>query len=432
MPELEAREQLLAHRLEGEIHVVQVNGHGVGRLHLPESGNRPRQEAQHAADSLEVAEGRELPGERVEHVRVQRIRGAEGLHRLRAHRSRVERRLVLLPERAVGVHHAGGSRVVHPGEEAPPEHVGRLVVLGGVEERRLPGRHALQLLHDREHRLVLVAIRVERPAVLADGESVDERRARRALHGLEERGEEGGELVAGRGELRRLADLAEVDRELVQQDQRRLAAEQLAEGVRPRRHPPLVARPHALVARLPGQRVGDLTPRGERLHPVAHRPAVQGVGVLAVERGHPHGALREERRLDELLGVCHPCHPTGGVDEGDEAVRLAAAELGIETEDGRRLTAGAAQATRDVGEEVPKPARRVRVLEEARRVPVLVGRGALYDLGQVGREVGLGDRARQHVRAWRAEGEDGGLGHAAMSVSEQQTVTGSPAAEARS
>ena len=119
----------------------------------------------------------------------------------------------------------------------------------------------------------------------------------------------------------------------------------------------------------------------------------------------------EERRIDELGSVRHAGHAPGRVDEGDEAVRLAAAELGVEPEDGGRLAAGPAQATADVGQQVPQATRREGVLEELGGVAVLGGGGPADDLGEVSGEIALGDRALQDVRTGRTEGEDGRRGH---------------------
>src|SRR5690606_6160451 len=117
-------------------------------------------------------------------------------------------------------------------EEPPAEHVDRFVVIRGIEQRRFAGRNALRFREPFGDLLVLVRVRVARLPVLADRESVDDRRVRRALDRLEERREERGELLPG---TRRLADLAEIDRELVQEDERGASAEELADRVRDRK-----------------------------------------------------------------------------------------------------------------------------------------------------------------------------------------------------
>ena len=304
-----------------------------------------------------------VAGERGQHLGMQRVADAERLRGLRAGGVGGQHAAVVRPLVAVGVDRGCRLRGVDLLEQAPAEHLHGLVLGGGVEQGGLARGDALRLRHAVADELVLLAVGVGRAAVLADRQRVDQRRARRSLHRLEQRGEEGGQLVAGAG----LAlHLAQVDRQLVEQNQGRRAAEQLAQGLGAGRGPLAVAAAHPRVAFRAGQRVGDLAPRRVRQYPVAHRAAVGRIGVLAVERGHAHRSRGQQRGVGELAdarggsGVLPRPHR---VRQGDQRVRLAAAVGGIQAEDRRRLAAGPAQPPADVGQQVFEPARRVGVGE---------------------------------------------------------------------
>ena len=251
---------------------------------------------------------------------------------------------------------------------------------------------------------VLGAVGVARAPVLPDGEGEDERGLWRSLHGLEERGEERGELRARAVED---LDLPEVDRELVEEDERRLSAEELAEGVRSGRDPGLVALPHPLVAFLARERVCDLPPGREGEHTVSHGPAVHGIGVLAVEGGEADRAGGHQLRIEKLGDVGHAFEPLCRVRERNQSVGLAPAVRGVEPEDCSHLAACARESPADVREEVPEAPRRIGVGEEAGRIAVLAARLPGDDGREVGGKVGVRNRAAQDVLARHARVENG-------------------------
>ena len=82
--------------------------------------------------------------------------------------------------------------------------------------------HALRLRHPVADKLILLAVRIGGAAILADRQRVYQRRLGRTLHRLEQRGQKRRQLVAG---VVNALHLAQVDRQLVKQDQGRLATE---------------------------------------------------------------------------------------------------------------------------------------------------------------------------------------------------------------
>ena len=406
----QAGDDLLPDRLVAGIDVMQVHGGGVRRPLAPQVSDGARQQPQHAAHALEVAQRGGLAGERGQHLGMERVAGAELLRGLRAGGVRGERAPHERPLVAVGVDRGLRLRFVDLFEQAPPEHLHGFIFGGGVEQRGLARGDALRLRHAVADKAVLLAVGVGRAAVLADRQGVDQRRARRSLHRLEQRGEKGGQLVAGAGQA---LHLAQVDRQLVEQDQGRRAAEQFAQGLGAGGGPLPVAAAHPFVALPAGQGVGDLAPRRVRQHPAAHRAAIGGVGVLAVERRHAHRFRRQQRRIDKLADARNRLlRPRAHrVHQGDQRVRLAAAVGGVEAEDRRRLAAGPAQPPADVGQQIFESARRVGVGEEPGRIAVLGAAPAADHGGQVGGEVGFGHAAGEHVGARPAGVEDRRRGH---------------------
>ena len=410
---LQAGEQLLPDGLAARVDVVQVDGGGVGRARLPEVRDGARQQPEHAAHALEGLQRRRLRRQRPQHLGVQRPARQKARGGLGPARFGADGLALRGPRGLIGGDGAARGVLVDRLEQAAPQHLSGLVLLGRIEQRRLAGRDALGLGHPVGDELVLRRVRVHRPAFLADGQRVDQRRPRRPLHRLEQRRQERRQLLA-RGP--HLLHLAEIDREFVEQDERGPAAEQLAQGVGPRRGPRHVAVLHAVVAGPAGEREGQLAPRRARADAFAHRAPVGRVGVLAVEGGEAHLAPRQKRRVDEVVRPRHRRQPPRDVREGDQAVRLAAAVRRVEAEDGGRLAARAAQAPAHVGQQVPEAASRKGVLEEPDRVDVLGAARARDDLREVGREVGVGHRAAHDVGARAAAVEDGRNAHRSLGI----------------
>ena len=193
------------------------------------------------------------------------------------------------PEIPIGVDDGRNRRLVNGLEQTPAEDLDRLILLGGVQQRRLSCRNALRFCHLVGDELVLFGVGVGGHAVLSDRQGVDQNRVGRAFDGLEQRGQERRHLIAC---ILETADLAQVDRQLVEQNQRRLAAEQPAQGLSAGSDAGLVAPAHPLVARSSGQLVGDLSPWGVGENAVSHLPPVGRIGVLAIIRRDAHGSVR--------------------------------------------------------------------------------------------------------------------------------------------
>ena len=123
----------------------------------------------------------------------------------------------------------------------------------------------------------------------------------------------------------------------------------------------LVRPSHSLVAGGAGKSVRDLPPGREGEHALGHAAAIGRVSVLSVEGGHPDPFGRQQGRIYELARVGDTTHAPGGVDERDEAVRLATAEAGVEAEGGGHYTAAPTQARADIGQEAFQATGRVGV-----------------------------------------------------------------------
>jgi hypothetical protein len=200
--------------------------------------------------------------------------------------------------------------------------------------------HAFRFGHGGGGALVLLFICVAGFVVLADRERVDERDLRGGCHGLEQVVDEGGELLGGI--RKRALHLAEIDGDLVKQDQRGLAAEKLADGVRARRDVFFVAGANALVAGAARQAVRHLAPERAGEQSRFEGQPVGGVGVLPVQGGDADRAGRENGRIDEVLLVFgNALHSTDGVHQSDEGVSLTAAILRPQPDDGGDLSAAA-------------------------------------------------------------------------------------------
>ena len=402
----QARHQLLADRLLPQVDVVQVDGGRIGRTFLPQVGDGARQQAQHAAHALELAQGGGLASQGRQHVRVEGVADREILRGLRTGGFLGQRFALFPPERLVGVDDLALA-VVHALEQAAQQHRRRLGVLRGVQERRLAGGDAHRLGHGVRDELVLLAVGVRGAAIPAHRQRVHQRRVRRALHRFEQGREKRRELLR-----RALAapHLAQIHGQLVQEDQRGFAAEQCAQRLGAGRHALLVAAPHALVAGAAGKRVGDLAPRGVGQDAIAEVPAIGRIRVFAVKGGDAHGAGRQPLGIDELARVRHALHAAGGVQQGDQAVGLAAAVGGVQPEDGCRLSPAAAQARADVRQQVAQPAGGIGVGEKPRRLRVRRACRASDHGREIRREVRIRHAPRQHVRARLAEVENGGQG----------------------
>ena len=208
----------------------------------------------------------------------------------------------------------GGLCFVNGLEQAAAQDLDRLVVFGGIQQRRLACGHALGFRHAIGDELVLFVVGVARAAILADRQGIDQGGARSALNRLEQRGQEGGQLIAGAGKV---AYLAQINGQFVQQDQRRFAAEQFPQRFGTGRHVPFVADANPCVAVLAGKGVGDFAPGRMRQHAVAHGPAVGRVGVLAIKGGKAHFAARQQGGIDEFPDVGNALETSGGMSQCD-------------------------------------------------------------------------------------------------------------------
>ena len=98
----------------------------------------------------------------------------------------------------------------------------------------------------------------------------------RAFDGFEQRGHERCQLAPGLLATHPI-ELAQVDRQLVEQNQRRLATEQLAQRFAARRTDSLVAAPHSIEAGRPRELVGEFAPRCTGKNAGRHLPAVERI-----------------------------------------------------------------------------------------------------------------------------------------------------------
>ena len=343
-----------------------------------------------------VGERGGLGSERFQDFGMKRVAGAERLARLRVVGVPGQHVFVGKPKGAVGVNDGVPLWRVNLRKQTAEQDVNGLVVLGRIQERGLPCRNALRLGHLVGDELVLAAVGIAGLAFLPDGERIDQGHARIAFDGFEQRREEGAHLLPGSGAVK-LACLAQIDGKLVQQDERRLAAEKFGQRLRAGSGVALVALADAVVTGLAGERVGEFAPRRVGEDTFAHVAAVGGVGVLAVESGDADFAGGDELRVNELADVGNAFHAVGRVGERYQAVRLAAAVTGVEAEYCGSRTAVAAQTGHHVAQQVLEALRGVGVGEKTLGLLVVVGGDAANDLGQVGGKIGLGERAFQHV-----------------------------------
>ena len=175
-------------------------------------------------------------------------------------------------------------------KEPSAEHADCLVLAGGIQEGGLASRDLLQLRHGVGDELVFVAVGVGGLMFFADGQRVHERRVWSALDRTEQAGQERRELTARVGDR---VDGPEIDRQLVEENERRLVPEQLAECACSRCHVLFVAGADALESFPPGQSVGQLAPGSLRKHTFFQAASVRGIGVLAIECRDPHEPCRK-------------------------------------------------------------------------------------------------------------------------------------------
>ena len=131
-----------------------------------------------------------------------------------------------------------------------------------------------------------------------------------------------GQLIVGAGEV---AYLAQIDGQFIQQNQRRFAAEQLPQRFGAGCDVVFVTDADPCVTVLAGEGMGDLAPGRMGQHAVPHGPAVGRVGILAIEGGNAHAAVREQGRSDEFRDAGNALRASDGMGQRDQAVRLAAA-----------------------------------------------------------------------------------------------------------
>ena len=314
-------DDLLPNGFMPQVDVVRMDGRGVRRPLLPKMGDGAGKQAQHAAHALELADGGGLAGQRLQNFGVQRIAGRERLRRLRVAGFRRQRVSMLAPQALIGGDWAG-LLLVNALEQPSAQHLRGFIVLGGVQQGGFAGGNAFRLRHPVGHELIFLAVGVAGLAIAANRQGVNQRGVGGTLHGLEKGSEEGGELIPG---ALGAPHFAQIHRDFIQQNQRRLAAEQFAQGFGTGGHALLVAVLHPLVTRPARQRISDFAPRRVRQHLVAHRPAIGRVGVLAIERGDAHRTVRKQAGVEELGHIPYAVHALRGMDQRDQAMRLAPA-----------------------------------------------------------------------------------------------------------
>jgi hypothetical protein len=165
---LEAGDEFEAYRLEPEVDVMGVNRVGVGGARLPDACNRTREETQHASHALEIAQGTGFLGEHIHQFRVQRIASGKLVQAPILGRGRWEQLPVGIPQRLVGGDDRPCFVAVDAGEQPSADDLDSLVVLGGIDHRRLAGGDALGLGEEGGDVLCLAAVGVGGFAVTTD------------------------------------------------------------------------------------------------------------------------------------------------------------------------------------------------------------------------------------------------------------------------
>ena len=113
-------------------------------------------------------------------------------------------------------------------------------------------------------------------------------------------------------------------------------------------------------------------------------------------------ALWQERGIDKLRNARHTLHAACGMTQSDQPMGLAAAVGGVEPEDRRDFTARSGQPPAHIVEQVLESPGGVGVGEEAYWIEVLRVPLAADDLGQVRREVGVGNIPLEDIDTWTA------------------------------
>ena len=216
---------------------------------------------------------------------------------------------------------------------------------------------------------------------------------------LEQRGQECCQLIAG---VLELLHLAQVNRQLVEQNQCRLTTEQLAQGLGTRSDAAFVALAHPRIPILASKCISDLTPGGVSEKTCFHPPPIGRICVLAVEGRDTDVALRQKGGIDKLRDTRHTLHAACGMAQRDQPVGFTAAVGGVEPENRRDFTTRTHQPPAHVGEQVLKAPRGIGVGEETGRIKIFDIAHPDDDLSQVRRKVGLRNRSLENIRAWPA------------------------------
>ena len=206
----------------------------------------------------------------------------------------------------------------------------------GIQQRRLARGNALRFRHVVGDELVFFVVGVGRTAILSDRQRVDQDGVGCAFDGLEQRGQECCQLIAG---VLELLHLAQVNRQLVEQNQCRLTTEQLAQGLGTRSDAAFVALAHPRIPILASKCISDLTPRGCKredpasiLRPLAgsaFSPSKAAIRTWLCGR-------REGSTNSAIPGT--PCMPRAAWHKRDQPVGFTAAVGGVEPENRRDFT----------------------------------------------------------------------------------------------
>ena len=210
--------------------------------------------------------------------------------------------------------------------------------------------------------------------------------------------------------------LAQVNRQLVKQDQSRLAAEKFSQGPCPGSDTAFVALTHSRIPILSGKRIRDLPPGGVREKAFFHRPAIGRIRVFTIECGDTDSALRKKGRIDKIRNTRHTLHATGGMAQRDQTMGLAAPVRGIEPENRRNFTPRTAQPPAHVDQQVLESPCGIGDSEETGRIEIFGIAFTNNDLGQIRSKIGLGNRSFENILAWPACLEYGGNRHGLCSA----------------
>ena len=156
----ESCDDLTLNSFKARIDMMHMYCSCVVGLLLPQVCNGTRQQPQHAAHSLKVAERRCLSGKRLDHFGMQRVACAESLYGARVRGVLVQRLSAGHPALSIGLQDWVDLRLVDGFEQTPAQHLDGFVFLGWVQQCRFTRRDFLGFVHLVGDEVVLIDVRI--------------------------------------------------------------------------------------------------------------------------------------------------------------------------------------------------------------------------------------------------------------------------------